>query len=198
MRGGAHATAAWPRWRLDEVGSPTHGGARTSELEVVVTAGARRRLKATGRMLIVKAAELDGAELAFSPSGSTSTRSHAKAVETKIRYLPQRTEPFLPAVSTWLSDAAAGWTRLHGYRRVWDVLRGWHFVAESLVGALVVVVGAEQVEGTLRRAEVSLRWRGRLGFEGPMKPLQPAVLLRLAGLDMLDLNGKARQPHRQP
>src|SRR3954469_6434909 len=70
-------------------------GGPPSQLKVVVTTGTRRGLQAmVVGVLVVEPAELDGSEV-DEPSGVTvggarSTRSHARAVETKTRWRAQR------------------------------------------------------------------------------------------------------------
>jgi len=65
---------------------------------------------------------------------------------------------------------------------------------ESLVGALLVVLAAPGAELALLGHDVLCR-SGHDLFEGEMGALQPAVLLRLAGLDPLEADAKLQPPH---
>jgi hypothetical protein len=67
----------------------------------------------------------------------------------------------------------------------------------SQVGPLVVVPGAELVEGSLLGSQRGARWPRGLTLEGAVKPLRASVLLRLARLDPLRPNSQLQPPDRQ-
>src|SRR5260370_23925278 len=71
-------------------------------------------------------------------------------------------------------------------------------LAERLMRALMIDLGAERIEAPLlgRRGG---GWRaGALDLEGPMHSFMASVLLRLAGLDSLRRNAELDPPHREP
>src|SRR5262249_44944175 len=78
-----------------------------------------------------------------------------------------------------------------------DVLVPGTPLGKRVVGAFLVVLASEALEpavlGDHRRGG---RLRG-LGFQGAMKALMPAVLLRLSRFDQLGADAQANPPHRQ-
>ncbi len=60
---------------------------------------------------------------------------------------------------------------------------------------LLVVAGHEGVEAGLLLQDIRRGGLGRLRLQRAMHALVPAVLLRMAGLDPLDLNAEAEPPH---
>src|ERR1700747_309064 len=63
---------------------------------------------------------------------------------------------------------------------------------------LIVVAIDEVIELGLLLQEVFSRRLGGLELQGQMHTLMPAVLLRMAGLDPLDLDAEPEPPDRQP
>jgi hypothetical protein len=89
-----------------------------------------------------------------------------------------------------LADAAVG-----SLRGPVELGRVTH--AEGLVRALTVVDLHEGLELASLLKQVLRRRLGRFLLQGEVHPFMPAVLLRVAGLDALDLDPQAQPPHRQ-
>jgi len=74
---------------------------------------------------------------------------------------------------------------------------GRHGTVEGLVGADVVVLGAEGIESPLLAAEVRAGWPGGLSLEDEVHVLVLAVLLGTSGLDELRLDPELDEPNRE-
>src|SRR5258708_32018274 len=86
-------------------------------------------------------------------------------------------------------------TRVVMLRRHVDRARAFH--AECLVRPFVVVLTAPPIEDALLRSAVVGGRHRRLRLERAVKPLEPAVLLRLARRDDLDADPEPEKPDRQ-
>src|SRR2546430_1592555 len=71
-------------------------------------------------------------------------------------------------------------------------------VAEALVRTLLVVEPLEALEAIDLLAQRACRWIGRVLQQRQVQPLQPAVLLRLAGRDPLRQHARFDDLDRQP
>ncbi len=70
-------------------------------------------------------------------------------------------------------------------------------LAERFVRALVIEVAAHAIEALTLLAHGRRRWRHALFLQREMKPLMPPILLRVTGVNAIQLNSEFQPPHRQ-